>query len=81
MIHKFENTLAAILFVTVLLAGGCSGQTEDQALTSLRQMTKEGKLPPEDQVNAIETRFAGKKKRSCERFRGLLFARFARAFF
>ncbi|MEP7076098.1 MAG: lytic transglycosylase domain-containing protein [Acidobacteriota bacterium] len=61
MIHQFLNTGAALLIVTVLFATGCSGQTEDQALLSLRQMTKDGKLPPEDQVNAIETRFAGKK--------------------
>ncbi|MEP6850595.1 MAG: transglycosylase SLT domain-containing protein, partial [Acidobacteriota bacterium] len=61
MIRHFFNAVAALLILTVLFAGGCSGQTEDQALQSLRQMTKDGKLPPEDAVNAIEMRFAGKK--------------------
>src|SRR5580765_3883501 len=61
MNHQSFKSFAAVVFILVILATGCSGQTEDQALQSLRQMTKEGKLPPEDQVNAIETRFAGKK--------------------
>lgn len=36
-------------------------QTEEQALQSLRQMTKDGKLPPEDYVRVIEERFANTK--------------------
>jgi len=39
----------------------CSAQTEQQALESLRQMTKDGKLPAEEAVAQIESRFAGKK--------------------
>jgi soluble lytic murein transglycosylase len=61
MIHKILNLLTAFVFTAVLFSVGCSGQTEQQALESLRQMTKEGKLPPEDVVAGIETRFAGKK--------------------
>ena len=61
MIHKFINRFTTLLFLAVLLTGACSGQTEEQALQSLREMTKEGKLPPEDVVAGIETRFAGKK--------------------
>jgi soluble lytic murein transglycosylase len=33
-------------------------QSEEQALQSLRQMTKDGKLPPESVVQQIESRFA-----------------------
>src|SRR5690349_15323559 len=36
-------------------------QTEEQALQSLRQMTKDGKLPPEDYLRLIEERYAGTK--------------------
>lgn len=36
-------------------------QTEEQALQSLRQMTKDGKLPPEDYVRLIEERYANMK--------------------
>lgn len=45
-----------------MFAVGCSAQqTEDQALESLRQMTRAGKLPPEGVVADIERRFAGKR--------------------
>lgn len=52
----------SILLLTVLLTVGCAAQqTEDQALRSLREMTRDGKLPPESIVANIESRFAGKK--------------------
>jgi len=51
-----------ILLLTVLFTVGCSGQqNEEQALRSLREMTRDGKLPPENFVTDLESRFAGKK--------------------
>lgn len=61
MIHKSIRAFTAVVFAAVVFNVGCFGQTEQQALESLRQMTRDGKLPPEDAVTAIETRFAGKK--------------------
>ena len=61
----FQNGIKlgiSIILSAVLLTVGCSAQqTEEQALQSLRQMTSTGKLPPEDFVAGIESRFAGKK--------------------
>lgn len=48
----------SILLTTVLFIVGCSAQTEEQSLASLREMTKDGKLPPEATVASIESRFA-----------------------
>lgn len=61
MFHKFFDLVALFFFSLVLFTVGCSAQTEDQALVSLRQMTKDGKLPPENLVISIETRFDGTK--------------------
>jgi soluble lytic murein transglycosylase len=55
------SLFTAFLTLTIGLTVSCSAQTEDQALRSLRDMTREGKLPPEDYVAGIESRFAGKK--------------------
>ena len=52
---KFLSLLLSFTVFTI----ACSAQTEQQALDSLRQMTRDGKLPPESAVAAIETRFAG----------------------
>ncbi|MEQ1923628.1 MAG: tetratricopeptide repeat protein, partial [Pyrinomonadaceae bacterium] len=50
------------LLVLVMFSVACSAQqTEEQALTQLRDMTSGGKLPPENVVADIETRFANKK--------------------
>ena len=60
----FQNVLklsVSILLFHVLFTVGCSAQTEEQALAQLREMTRDGKLPPEDVVANIESRFAGKK--------------------
>jgi soluble lytic murein transglycosylase len=61
----FENLTRfgiSILLLTVLLTVGCPAQqTEEQALKSLREMTREGKLPPENVVAGIESRFANRK--------------------
>ncbi len=62
LIHPFARTAAFLVAILILLNCSCSGQqTEEQALESLRQMTKDGKLPPESAVAAIESRFAGKR--------------------
>lgn len=62
MFQNFIKLNIAILIVPVLFIVGCSAQqTEEQALQSLRQMTSNGKLPPEDFVANLESRFAGKK--------------------
>ena len=61
----FQNALKlsiSFLLFTVLFTVGCSAQqTEEQALQSLRQMTRDGKVPPENVVTDIESRFSGKK--------------------
>jgi soluble lytic murein transglycosylase len=61
MFHRLFDLITLIFFSLALFTVGCSAQTEDQALASLRQMTKDGKLPPENVVIGIETRFDGKK--------------------
>lgn len=60
------DRIVSIFLSTFILAAfgltiSCSAQTEEQALKSLRDMTRDGRLPPEDYVTGIETRFAGKK--------------------
>ena len=47
------SALLLFLLISVGLTVNCSGQTEDQALQSLRQVTRDGKLPPEDYVAGI----------------------------
>lgn len=71
MIYRFlvfkamRNSLIKLslsfLLATVLFTIGCSAQTEEQALAALRDMTKDGNLPPESVVADIESRFANKK--------------------
>jgi soluble lytic murein transglycosylase len=62
MLHRFISYFAITIFVSALLCVGCSAQqTEEQALESLRQLTKDGKLPPEGVVANVESRFAGKR--------------------
>lgn len=61
-----RNQILLVLSLTLtslaLFTTSCSAQqTEQQALESLRQMTKDGKLPPEGVVTGIESRFAGKR--------------------
>ena len=54
----FPSILIAIAFFTF----SCSAQqTEEQALQSLRQMTKDSQLPPESVVANIESRFSGRR--------------------
>ena len=62
MLHRFISYFAITIFVSAVFCVGCSAQqTEEQALESLRQLTKDGKLPPEGLVANVETRFAGKR--------------------
>jgi soluble lytic murein transglycosylase len=59
---SIENFLIVSGFLLVFFTASCSAQqpltNEEQALQSLRQMTKDGKLPPESMVQQIETRYA-----------------------
>ena len=60
------DTVVRFVFVftitlTVFTLGCSAQQTEEQALSNLRQMTREGRAPSEDYVAGIETRFAGKR--------------------
>jgi len=63
--HSMVQTCFAFLFATVFSLSvftlGCSAQTEQQALESLRQLTRDGKLPAESVVEQIERRFAGRQ--------------------
>ena len=62
MFHNAIKLGVSVLLFQVLFIVGCPAQqTEEQALQSLREMTRDGKLPPEDVVANIESRFAGKK--------------------
>src|SRR4029079_19442904 len=54
------NSFAILLLVLSLCTVSCSAQTEEQALQSLRQLTKDGKLPAESVVENFERRFAGR---------------------
>lgn len=64
-ISIFSLFLFTAGFLLVPLTSSCSAiapvasMTEDDALKSLREMTKDGKLPPEPMVLQIENRYAG----------------------
>ena len=53
--------ISTVLTLVVFTVGCAAQQTEEQALAQLREMTSSGKLPPENIVADIETRFANKK--------------------
>lgn len=54
-----EKLIIVSLSLLTLFTASCPAQqTEEQALQSLRQMTKDGKLPPESMVQQIESRFS-----------------------
>ena len=59
---SLEHFVIVSGFLLLLFTASCSAQqpltSEEQALQSLRQMTKGGKLPPESMVQQIETRYA-----------------------
>jgi soluble lytic murein transglycosylase len=57
--HPYTVSLAVSIFLLTLFTASCPAQqTEEQALQSLRQMTRDGKLPPEPMVQQIESRFS-----------------------
>ena len=63
--RQYRRLVTLLIALPVLVLAGltisCSAQTEEQALKSLREMSKDDKLPPEDYVAGIESRFAGRK--------------------
>ncbi|MEO8648627.1 MAG: hypothetical protein ABI539_05630, partial [Acidobacteriota bacterium] len=61
IIKKTVPAAALLTLLVVLSAAGCSAQTEEQALQSIREMTRGGRVPPEDYIASIESRFAGKR--------------------
>jgi soluble lytic murein transglycosylase len=62
MLPTVARLAISLLLLSVLFTVGCPAQqTEEQALRSLRDMTRDGKLPPEDFVAGLESRFAGKR--------------------
>jgi len=61
MKYRFSSALLNLAFVTVLLTTSCAAQASDTSLDSLRQLTKDGKLPAESVVAGVESRYAGKK--------------------
>src|SRR5688572_6572903 len=61
MLSKFVSFCTGIAFAFALLTVGCSAQTEEQALQSLRQMIRDGNRPTDGYVAGLESRFAGKR--------------------
>ncbi len=62
MQELISKLVLSLVCLPLLLTVGCSAQqNEQQALKSLREMTRDGKLPPENVVADIESRFAGKQ--------------------
>ncbi|MEQ1763101.1 MAG: tetratricopeptide repeat protein, partial [Pyrinomonadaceae bacterium] len=55
------GALLNVVLVSALLSVSCTAQAGDTSLESLRQLTKDGKLPAESAVAGIESRYAGKK--------------------
>lgn len=65
MNFKGFQLLTVFIFIITIFSVSCSAvvtqQTEEQALQTLRQLMKDGKLPPESVVQQVETRFANTK--------------------
>lgn len=61
-IVSVKSAASALALLLAVLTVACSAQqTEQQALESLRAMTRDGKLPDEGAVAQIESRFAGRR--------------------
>jgi soluble lytic murein transglycosylase len=58
---RFPTAVYSFLFLIAVFTVACSAQAGDTSLDSLRQITKDGKLPAESVVAGIENRYAGKK--------------------
>jgi soluble lytic murein transglycosylase len=62
MFRPILRVVFAFTFTLVLFFIGCSAQqTEEQALANLRQTARDGRVPAEDYIAGIESRFAGKR--------------------
>lgn len=62
MRYMFLHFLSASIISLALFTIGCSAQqTEEQALRSLREMSRGGKSPAESYVASVESRFSGKR--------------------
>ncbi|HVF30005.1 MAG TPA: transglycosylase SLT domain-containing protein [Pyrinomonadaceae bacterium] len=61
MISSIARVVFATFLTLVLFTFGCSGQTEDQALANLRQMAIEDRIPTDDYLAGIESRFSGRR--------------------
>jgi soluble lytic murein transglycosylase len=59
MVRSILRVVFVFPLALILLTSACSGQTEEQALASLRDMARDGRTPTEDYVARIESRFAG----------------------
>jgi soluble lytic murein transglycosylase len=61
MKYRLSAALFNLSLCIVFLSTSCAAQAGDTSLDSLRQLTKDGKLPAESVVAGIESRYAGKK--------------------
>ena len=62
MLRQLITFSCTVFFFLTLVTTSCEAQqTEEQALSNLRQMSRDGRAPSEDYVAGIESRFAGKR--------------------
>ena len=62
MLSRFLSFFSCVAFSLAALSIGCSAQqTEEQALANLRQASRDGRVPSEEYVAGIESRFSGKR--------------------
>jgi soluble lytic murein transglycosylase len=54
----FSFILVSLVFLVVPFSVSCQRMTEEQALQAIRQLTKDGKLPPESVIADFDSRFA-----------------------
>jgi soluble lytic murein transglycosylase len=59
--HILRVVFAFTFTLTLFLIGCSAQQTEEQALASLRQMTRDGQVPTDAYIAGIESRFSGKR--------------------
>lgn len=57
----YKQIFCLLLFITTAFSLSCSAQRPSDPLASLRDLTKDGKLPAESVVADIERRFAGQQ--------------------
>lgn len=54
----FSLILVALVFLVIPFNASCQRMTEEQAQQAIRQLTKDGKLPPESVIADFDARFA-----------------------